>query len=148
MAIHASHELGTLGNLYFISSFCTRSVLAQVKESFRWRFILSESGGADEMGLLIPRDTNALRLHPHPLLTFTGTPVLVSGFKETSEFHGNSLRKEWMKDASQWWSSQSSSSCSWSLQMMKRISNKFKTFYDLWEKQISKAHGILSSGID
>lgn len=94
MVIHASHELGTLGNLYFISSFCTRSVLAQVKESFRWRSILSESGGADEVGLLIPHDTNALRFHPRPLLTFTGTPVLVSGFKEMSEFHGNSLRKE------------------------------------------------------
>lgn len=81
--------------------FVQGQFLAQVKESFRWRFILSESGGADEVGLLIPRDTNALRLHPRSLLTFTGTPVLVSGFKETSEFHGNSLRKEWMKDTSQ-----------------------------------------------
>lgn len=33
MIIHASHELGTLGNLYFVSSCCTTSVLAQVEES-------------------------------------------------------------------------------------------------------------------
>lgn len=54
-----------------------------------------------------------------------------------SEFHGNSLRKGWMKNTSQWWSSQSSSCCPWSPQMRRRISNKFKTFYDLREKQIS-----------
>lgn len=62
MLIHASHELGNLDNLYFMSSFCTTSTLAQVEESFRQRFILSESRGADEMGLLIPREANALCL--------------------------------------------------------------------------------------